>query len=73
MLPERVRTVAHRQRVSSRPYTQTVADVPCAGRQVTMKWHVHRFRCSNSACSLRNCTERFPTHLRPWAPKTLRL
>src|SRR5262249_11110700 len=32
-------------------YTRTVADVPCAGRQVTMTWHVHRFRCSTSACS----------------------
>jgi transposase len=54
-------------------YTRTVADVPCAGRQVTMNWQVHRFRCSNSACAQRIFTERFPTHLRPWARKTLRL
>jgi len=54
-------------------YTRTVADVPCAGRQVIMRWHAHRSRCSNSACAQRIFTERFPTHLRPWARKTLRL
>jgi transposase len=50
-----------------------MADVPCAGRQVTMNWHVHRFRCSNRACPQRIFTERFPTYVRPWARKTLRL
>jgi transposase len=38
-----------------------------------MNWQAHRFRCSNSACAQRIFTERFPTHLRPWARKTLRL
>jgi transposase len=38
-----------------------------------MTWHVHRFRCSNRACSQQIFTERFPRHLRPWARKTLRL
>lgn len=54
-------------------YTRTLADVPCAGRPVILSWHVHRFRCCNSACSQHIFTQRFPTHVRPWARKTLRL
>ena len=54
-------------------YIRTVADVPCAGRQVTMSWQAHRFRCNNRACSQRIFTERFPAYLRPWARKTQRL
>jgi transposase len=54
-------------------YTRTVADVPCAGRQVRMRWRVQRFRCANHGCPQRIFTERLPTHLRPWARKTFRL
>jgi transposase len=38
-----------------------------------LRWHVRRFRCSHHACSQQIFAERFPTHLRPWARKTIRL
>jgi len=52
---------ARSERVHS-SYARTVADAPCADRQVTMRWRVHKFRCSNSRCSQQILTERFPTH-----------
>jgi transposase len=54
-------------------YSRTVADIPCTGRQVTIQLHVRKFRCRNSLCSQKIFTERFPTSLRPWARKTVRL
>src|SRR5260221_12647137 len=54
-------------------YTRTVADVPCAGRQVRSTLQVRTFRCTNSACPRKVFTERFPDYLRPWARKTIRL
>src|SRR5260221_306738 len=32
-------------------YTRTVADVPCAGRQVRSTLQVRTFRCTSSACA----------------------
>ncbi len=54
-------------------YTRTVADVPCAGRQVRITLQVRKFRCTNSACPRKVFTERLPDYLRPWARKTIRL
>src|SRR5258706_7446318 len=54
-------------------YTRTVADVPCAGRQVRITLQVRKFRCTNSACPRKVVTERLPDYLRPWARKTIRL
>ncbi len=56
-----------------RYYVRTVADVPCAGRQVCITLQVRKFRCSESTCAQKVFTERFPDYVRPWARKTVRL
>lgn len=54
-------------------YTRTLADLPCAGRAVSITLHVRKFRCRNSACMQRIFAERFPDFARPWARKTARV
>ncbi len=54
-------------------YLRTVADVPCAGRRVSITLQVRKFRCPDSACCQRVFTERLPDYVRPWARKTIRL
>jgi transposase len=53
--------------------TRTLADLPCAGRLVTVHAHLRKFRCANGQCSQRVFSERFPQYVRPWARKTTRL
>lgn len=54
-------------------YVRTVADVPCAGRQVCITLQVRKFRCPHGACEQKVFTERIPDYVRPWARKTIRL
>ncbi|MDQ2888110.1 MAG: transposase family protein, partial [Chloroflexota bacterium] len=41
-------------------YGRTVADVPCAGRLVTLALTVRKFVCNTKACPRRIFTERLP-------------
>jgi transposase len=41
-------------------YVRTVADIPCAGRQVSVTLRVRKFRCRDCTCSQRVFTERLP-------------
>jgi len=54
-------------------YTRTLADRPCADREVRIRLHVRKFRCRNSACTQRVFAERFPTYAGLRARTTLRL
>ena len=54
-------------------YTRTIVDVPWAGRPVTARLQVRKFRCANGQCRQRIFTERFPQYLHPWARKTMRV
>jgi len=42
-------------------YSRSLADRPCAGRQVTLWLHVRRFICRTPACPRTIFAERFPT------------
>jgi len=42
-------------------YSRSLADRPCAGRQVTLHLHVRRFICRTAACPRTIFAERFPT------------
>jgi transposase len=53
-------------------YTRTLADLPCVGRQVVLKLHVRKLRCTNDQCPQRVFTERFPDFVRPNGRNTLR-
>src|SRR5216683_2156121 len=59
-------------RVHSR-YQRTVADLPCGGYQVVLRFWVRRFFCPNSACVLRLFAERFSEVVEPYARRTTRL
>ena len=59
-------------RVHSR-YTRTVADLPCAGRQVTVALQVRRFFCDAPQCAQKTFAERFGSVLRPFARRMSRL
>src|SRR5947209_14235883 len=50
-------TAAHR--IHSR-YSRRVADLPCAGRQVTLRLTVRKFFCPNPACPRHIFAEQFP-------------
>lgn len=54
-------------------YTRTVTDLPWVGRNMTLRLHVRKFRCTNDCCPRRVCSERFPEYVRPRARKTLRV
>src|SRR6266536_2415739 len=54
-------------------YGRTVADVPCAGRLVTLALTVRKFVCSTKACPRRIFTERLPDLVQSYARMTNRL
>jgi transposase len=54
-------------------YTRKVMDVAWAGRPVSIRLQVRKFRCTNGQCPQRVFAERFTTCLRPWARKTSRM
>lgn len=61
------------QRVHSR-YTRRLCDLPIAGKSVTLRAQVRRFRCEAVLCGRRIFAERFdPAVLAPWARRTGRL
>src|SRR6266702_8734683 len=54
-------------------YGRPVADVPCAGRLVTLALTVRKFVCSTQACPRRIFTERLPDLVQSYARMTNRL
>ncbi len=54
-------------------YGRTVADVPCAGRLVTLALTVRKFVCSTRDCPRRIFTERLPELVQSYARMTNRL
>jgi len=54
-------------------YGRTVADVPCAGRLVTLALTVRKFVCSTKTCPRRIFTERLPALVQSYARMTNRL
>lgn len=63
-------TVAHR--MHSR-YRRRVADLPCAGRQVTLVLTVRKFFCPNPTCPRKIFAEQFPDLVQVYARLTNRL
>ena len=59
-------------RIHSR-YTRRVADLPCAGRHVTLLLTVCKFFCPNAACSRTIFAEQFPELVPSYARLTTRL
>ena len=59
-------------RIDSR-YTRRVADLPCAGRHVTLLLTVRKFFCPNAACSRTIFAEQFPELVPSYARLTTRL
>jgi transposase len=60
------------QRIHSR-YTRRVADLPCAGRQVTLRLTVRKFFCPNPTCLRKIFAEQFPDLVQAYARITNRL
>lgn len=60
------------ERVHGR-YERTVADVPCAGRRVTLALTVRKFFCRTPTCPRRIFTERLPDLAPAYARMTPRL
>jgi transposase len=60
------------ERVHGR-YERTVADVPCAGRRVTLALTVRKFVCRTPTCPRRIFTERLPDLVPTYARMTPRL
>jgi transposase len=54
-------------------YRRTVADLPCAGRNVILALTVRKFVCSTPTCPRRIFTERLPGLVQPYARMTPRL
>ena len=54
-------------------YTRTVADLPCAGRCVILRFLVRKFVCSAPACTRKIFTERHADLVRYYARMTNRL
>ncbi len=54
-------------------YVRTVADLPCAGRQVILKLVVRKFLCSTKSCSCNIFTERLASLVQSYARMTNRL
>jgi transposase len=63
-------TAAHR--IHSR-YSRRVADLPCAGRQVTLRLTVRKFFCPNPDCPRKIFAEQFPDLVQAYARITNRL
>jgi len=64
------------QQVSERihgRYGRTVADVPCAGRLVTLALTIRKFVCNTKTCPRRIFTERLPDLVQSYARMTNRL
>lgn len=59
-------------RVHSR-YMPTLADLPCSGQRVTLRWQVRKWFCPNPACARKIFTEQVPTFTAPSARMTQRL
>jgi len=59
-------------RIHSR-YTRRVADLPCAGRHVTLLLTVRKFFCPNTACPRTIFAEQFPDLVPSYARVTTRL
>jgi transposase len=59
-------------RIHSR-YMRQVADLPCAGRHVTLLLTVRKFFCPNSACPRKIFAEQFPALVPSYARLTTRL
>lgn len=60
------------ERVHSR-YLRTIADLPCAGRQVILRQTVRKFICTETACWRTIFSEQYPELAAPCAHKTHRL
>lgn len=60
------------ERLHSR-YTRRVADLPCAGRQVTLVLAVRKFFCPNPTCPRKIFAEQFPDLVQVYARITNRL
>ena len=54
-------------------YERTVADLPCAGRNVILLLTVRKFVCNTSDCSHRIFTERLPGLVKSYGRMTTRL
>jgi transposase len=54
-------------------YQRTVADLPCAGRQVCLVLTMRKFFCDVPTCTRKIFTERLALFLAPWARMTNRL
>ncbi len=54
-------------------YRRTVADVPCAGRVVTLALTIRKFVCRTTTCPRRIFTERLPDLVQSYAHMTNRL
>lgn len=54
-------------------YWRTIADLPCAHRQIEMHLLVRRMFCDNVACMRKTFAERFPGTVAPFARRTNRL
>jgi transposase len=63
---------ANAKRIHSR-YQRTVADLPCGGYQVVLRFWARRFFCPNAACVLRLFAERFSAFVERYARRTTRL
>jgi transposase len=59
-------------RVHSR-YQRTLADLPCSGQSVIIRWVVRKFFCPNLRCARRIFTEQVPAFAAPSARMTQRL
>src|SRR5258708_19819373 len=51
-------------------YVRTVADLPCGGRRVILKFSVRKFVCGTSTCPRRIFTERLSALVQYFAPMT---
>ncbi len=54
-------------------YQRTVADLPCAGRQIVFHLHTHKWRCLNQACARQVFAERLDPFIHVFARMTTRL
>jgi transposase len=54
-------------------YSRRVADLPCAGRQVTLRLTVRKFFCPNPTCPRKIFAEQFPDLVSVYARMTNRL
>lgn len=59
-------------RVHSR-YIRTLADLPCSGQTVILRWQVRKWFCPNPACARKIFTEQLPAFIAPSARMTQRL